>query len=289
MSYYELQPISPLKHFVECVWVIDEPSGLAPVGPVHLLPDGRIECVFNLGDQIRIDHASQAQLSMPCSVLIGPMTKPISMQTQGIVSLVGIRFRAGGAFPFFRIPMKEICNRVIPLSQLGDLAAHSITEPLAAQPDGPSRCRWLIQWLTAHLGADHDFVSDANIAAQIIFHTQGTLPVEIVARRLRVSRRHLERQFQERIGQSPKSFAQVVRFSHLFDLVSQGGAIHWGQAAAHCGYYDQAHLIQNFRRFAGITPTGWNKIRHQAEYWCSPPEKPTMNIPQSHLSKTTAA
>jgi AraC-like DNA-binding protein len=52
---------------------------------------------------------------------------------------------------------------------------------------------------------------------------------------------------------SPKYFARIRRFQRVFPAIEEGSE--WVDAAAACGYYDQAHLIRDFRAFAGEPPS----------------------------------
>lgn len=53
---------------------------------------------------------------------------------------------------------------------------------------------------------------------------------------------------------SPKAFARIVRFRHALRVAREEGAANWAGIAAATGYYDQAHLIEEFRAIAGVTP-----------------------------------
>lgn len=78
--------------------------------------------------------------------------------------------------------------------------------------------------------------------------------VNAVAADLRVSERHLRRVFRETIGVSPKTFARLARFRGALRAAREADHASWASIAAAAGYYDQAHLIAEFRAIAGVTP-----------------------------------
>ena len=80
--------------------------------------------------------------------------------------------------------------------------------------------------------------------------------VNAVADDLGVSERHLRRVFRETVGVSPKTFARLARFRRAVRAAREEDHAGWASIAAEAGYYDQAHLIAEFRVIAGATPQG---------------------------------
>ena len=93
-------------------------------------------------------------------------------------------------------------------------------------------------------------------AVGLIECSGGALRVEELAQSLGVSRQHLALQFRERVGLNTKTFAMVCRFRRASAAVRElrGAAVDWAAMAGEWGYYDQSHLIHEFRMFAGETP-----------------------------------
>ena len=68
------------------------------------------------------------------------------------------------------------------------------------------------------------------------------------------TRRRLERTFTRELGIRPKLFARVVRLNAVLvgmDATDRESAVDVALAA---GYFDQAHLLRDFRGLAGRTP-----------------------------------
>jgi AraC-like DNA-binding protein len=78
--------------------------------------------------------------------------------------------------------------------------------------------------------------------------------VRAVAVDLGVSERHLRRVFRETVGMSPKAFTRLARFQRALGAARKDARLSWASIAAAAGYYDQAHLIAEFRAIAGVTP-----------------------------------
>jgi transcriptional regulator GlxA family with amidase domain len=61
--------------------------------------------------------------------------------------------------------------------------------------------------------------------------------------------------FVREVDMSPKLFCRVLRFRQALETVCQTAAPDWGRMAVDCGYYDQSHLIHDFRLFSNLSPT----------------------------------
>ena len=92
----------------------------------------------------------------------------------------------------------------------------------------------------------------ALAAAERLTRASGS--VYAVAAELGVSERHLRRVFRETVGVSPKAFARIARFHRALGAAREDARAGWAGIAAAAGYYDQAHLIAEFRAIAGVTP-----------------------------------
>lgn len=75
------------------------------------------------------------------------------------------------------------------------------------------------------------------------------------ARELGVSERHLRRVVRESTGRGPKYFHRVRRLQAAVSGAGAAASVAWSRLAVCGGYYDQAHMIGEFRALAGATPS----------------------------------
>ena len=73
--------------------------------------------------------------------------------------------------------------------------------------------------------------------------------------------RGLQRLFAEYVGIGPKWVIRRYRLHEVTARMAADGAIDWAALALDCGYFDQAHLIHEFREFSGLTPTAYEAHR----------------------------
>ena len=79
-------------------------------------------------------------------------------------------------------------------------------------------------------------------------------PVADIAAWLGVSHGHLDRQFTEQVGLSPRTLARILRMRRLLDHIDVYEKVAWADLAAELGWFDQSHLIRDFQRHTGVTP-----------------------------------
>lgn len=218
--------------------------------PEPIVPDGCVEVVFNLGDPFINADTGALQ---PRDLLAGQMTRPVIALPTGEVDLIGVRFRTGRAGAALRIPMWELQDRLIAASDVVrnlDRVADDLRNlPASERLDHLGRA--LGDSLADVTNAATHHVDDA---LAMIDATRGSIAVETIAKRVGITRRHLERQFREYVGLGAKHIARIARIHSALDLLQQQPAMSGAEIAAECGYSDQAHLIRECQELAGRTP-----------------------------------
>jgi AraC-like DNA-binding protein len=233
MRYREFAPGEDAARFVDRYWMLE---GAAPGDAQRVVPDGQPELILNLGQPFESFNVGQWRAQPKC-FLAGQLTGPLLLRAGASTSILGVRFRPGGAGQLLGMPIEELTDRVVPA---GDLGLKLLTESgTLAEVE-----RAL---LALERGGADALVDEA---ARLLGHSPD---VGATAAILGVSPRNLERRFKARVGMSPKHFARIRRFQRVFPAIE--GAGEWVDAAAACGYLDQAHLIRDFRVFAGAPPS----------------------------------
>jgi AraC-like DNA-binding protein len=248
MQFSLHEPPPGLADAVKAIWCA-RGSKAEFDAPEPIVPDGCVEIIFNLAD--RFVHADTGE-RQPRALLAGQMTRPVVALPTGDVDLIGVRFKTGRAGAALRIPMWELQDQLIGAS--GAVArCDRLLDDVRNARDG-ERLDVLCRGLADRLGDTRASALHAvDHALRIIDASRGAIAVETVARRVGITRRHLERQFREQVGLGAKHVARIARVHAALALL-QGSALSGAEVATECGYSDQAHLIRECQALAGRTP-----------------------------------
>lgn len=260
LDYAARVAVPPLDSHVELLWHY---SDLQPDHSLEkLLPDGAVELIIDLTDFPKRLH-DPTDLSLRRLYRNGWIS---GMRSEYLVigadpgsSMMGIRFRPGGAGAFLPCPAIEIADRVIELEDIWGRTATALRERLLEATTPAERFDLLETFLRRRY--DERFAPPHVVteALRRLRHTAGPLRVADVAADLGVSQKHLIELFDRSVGLKPKAAHRVFRFIGALERIESADEPDWAGLALDCGFYDQAHFNREFRAFAGATPTEYRE------------------------------
>jgi len=252
-SYVELRPRAVLAPYVRCFWSLRAHT-LAPL-PHRVLPDGCLDILVELG----------AGGGGARPKVVGAMRCARVVPLMGAVDALGIRFQPGGAHSFLRVPLHELTDGQLALGELWPRDAPEWEERLLSAEGLAARVAVLEELLLRRLAPEGLEPALAQ-AVGLILRTRGRLPVGTLEDTLGVGTRQLERRFQRTVGLSPKVLCRISRMRHAAWLLQARPATPGAELALAAGYYDQAHLVREFRALTGLTPGGYARERAQVGF-----------------------
>ncbi len=247
--YSEIPPGAALKSYIRCFWGTSRPIGAVPPSAVKslVIPDCCMDIIF------RVDHTQDRVAAFFCGLDENGWEGASTAGSGGLSATFGIRFylwaaglfasdtlsgsagrgiEAEALFPELVREMREYLRRGLSLERNAEFAEGLLLKSMLRQPE-----------------------ENLMNALERIISCRGRLSAAELSAYTGCTPKRLQRLFCDRIGASAKPVMSVIRYQLMWQEMLSGGSFSVLDAVERYGYYDQAHLLHDFKRRHLMTPT----------------------------------
>lgn len=248
------QPTSLLAPYIKNYWLLKTASDSATLA--RIVPTGMMNLIFHRGNLLLSVRENELH---PRAFLGGHEKTFADLEYSGQVSMISIVFRPVGVRAFFNLPMILTNNLRLTADDLGDKEL-SILENSLTNTEDDQMCILLIeQFLLKRLTRLAEYNLN-RIEKAIRLIDSGQTDVTALADAVCLSRKQFNRIFSEYVGSNPKEFSRTIRFQKALHILEKQPQISLTALTYECGYFDQSHLIKEFKTLSGYTPTEYMAV-----------------------------
>lgn len=240
VTYAELLPDINLQTFIHCYWEFKTSAPLTAPFNHLIVADGCIDIYFDLTNP-------------QDSYVMGFCKKYTEFLLENSFHYVGIRFLPTMFPQLFNIDAKELSNRFEYLENVNKAVADFIKNTLNAEQGFDAIKNKLDAYFLQRVSkADFNWDNRLYESIHSILEHKGVLDIEEMD--TGISPRQLRRLFDFYVGDTAKTFSNVVRFQHILHAKPSIHSLKQNKLFYDAGYYDQAHFIKAFKNLYGVTP-----------------------------------
>ncbi len=243
-----IQPSPLLAPYVKQYWFLKTDGIPQPVQ--RIIPTGNICLVFHRGENM---FSLSKEEQQPKAFISGQSTGYYDLRQRGAVDMISVTFQPHGAKAFFALSINELIESTISIDEISDPALIELQNYLMETPDILSCVRLIESFLMKRLNIVKAY-NYRRMNAVIQSINAGETNIENLAQTSCLSYKQFKRIFSEYIGANPKDFLRIIRFQKALYRLQIHPKTNLAQLALECGYYDQPHLIKEFKAFSGYTP-----------------------------------
>ncbi|MDY0906519.1 helix-turn-helix domain-containing protein [Pedobacter sp. CFBP9032] len=257
MEFTKITPHPDLDEFIECYWMMYSDNTLPIVEKI--IPDGFTEIIFNYRDIYESKINEEWNLQSP-NLLAGQLRTFFYLQNTGTTGSIAIKLKPAALTQLFGLSMDQYVDKIVDLDSFPHVALKQLKEKiLAICNNGENKKESIIKkvlddYFTILIHTA--LVNPIKKPLELILNSNGMANVAEMAASAGIGERQLERLFKKYIGLSPKYYARIIRFNHIFQLI-KSKKNSWANIVYLAGYYDQSHFIRNFKSFTGEDPSSY--------------------------------
>jgi AraC-like DNA-binding protein len=211
--------------------------------------------MFYLDDPVSMGRAGEDHFAwQPLCLLTGPQLSRVNVRVHRKLRSIRIDFLPGAIHRILGIPMHELCDGGFDAADFFGSAVKSLNEQLCGMTDLEQAKNVVEGFLLIHIRGSRELLP-FDAAMFVLLQNFGNINIEKIASLSCLSLKQFERKCKERIGMNPKMYARILRFSKAYRLREAAPQMSWTAIAYEAGYFDQMHMIRDFKNFAGVNPS----------------------------------
>lgn len=258
-------PKFPLNQFVDC-FVYHK--GYDPVHSFsRFLPDGNTEIIIDLTDTPKFIYDNENLKEIQAchnAWASGVRTEYITLPSGRDMEMFIIYFKKGMAYPLFPVPMNEISDTVLDSDLLWGMEFAFLREAILENIE--KKFETVEEFLLKNFRSQPNINECVSYAVERIVNQPDQLSLGKLYEEIGYSRKHFIDLFKQHVGITPKAYLKIMRFQKTVIEIETQKEIDWVLIANDCGFYDQAHFINDFKLFSGFTPEEYLKRKDLLNY-----------------------
>ncbi|PSL47901.1 AraC-like DNA-binding protein [Chitinophaga niastensis] len=249
MNYQTTLPPKHLAHIIRFFWELQSDSAYTHFG----MADACAEMLFHYQgafDEMLPNGKTEKSFSSGIQGVTEVRRKYVVDTGFGIF---GVYFYPHAVPLLFGMPATELKDVAIDLKTVLKADGADLEEKIMLAKDNAERIAIICRFTETRLAANYTIDLPVFAAVKHIIHKNPETSIKALAQQYYLSERQFERQFKHYTGLNPKIFTRIVRFQAAIAYYNQP-VKNLGTIALNCGYYDQAHFINEFKALSGMHP-----------------------------------
>ena len=257
---------------MQCIMLVH--AEIDPQAPPVLCPyppTPQNSLFFYINDQIKVQQdGSENFILQPRAVIVGPQLNRVTIDINKDHKAVRVGFHPGGLHRLLGLSMADMIDGSYDAADVFGNEVKELSERMQ-EANSFDAIKNVVELFLLKKAKSLKEILPFDKAILELLRVEGNVSIEKIASMACLSLRQFERVSKERLGLPPKLFSRIVRFSKAYRLKEQMPGISWTKIAYECNYFDQMHLIRDFKQFAGVAPgiiekeLGVTTVRLQAD------------------------
>ena len=236
----------------------------APLAYLYELEAGDtdgLDCVPGIG---LIGILFSLDQDRPGAVCCGALSQSKTVSLYGMSHVFACQFFPGEFSRIFNISSKELADREAPLSDL--LPVESYPEQIAAAQSFEERKQHLLAFIRGWERRSRDQAIGHLTQAVMhnILHQHGNIRMVDLEKQTGYCSRYLHQILSDQVGLPPKTAIDNIRFQSALRMMMERPYVPIAEVAQRNGYYDQSHFTRVFKKYVGVTPAAFEKVKSYA-------------------------